>query len=446
MATTTNVELVITAKDKASQALKNVSGQLNGFSQKAAGAAKAIGVATAALGAFAIAAGTKAVKASMEYEKAMLGLSTVARAFKVDQIAATDAAKKLAEDGLMTVSEAASGLKNLLASRFSLDESITLMNALKDSAAFNRQGFLDFGQAVVGATEGIKNGNSILVDNAGITKNLSVILAEAGLSANDLTKATTDASVRQVLYNGILKEASIFQGDAARSAETTSGAISKLKTSFFNLNVEIGNKMTPYVLEATNKLTSLTESVRTNNQYFEAFGKILQFVWNTILLVGKALKSLENFLTAVFTAMFVGIDNAKKWWSELGNMVSSTANRIISALKPAIDFINKVIAGYNKLADKAGMKTIPEIRLGGKALGGSVAQGTPYVVGEHRPEVFVPSQSGNIRQMNDTAKDVTVTFNNVNVRSEYDLERIVQAVKSTLSRDQKFSSFGIRTL
>lgn len=442
MATTTNLELVITAKDKASQALKDVSGQLNGFSQKATVAAKAIGVATAALGAFAIAAGTKAVKASMEYEKAMLGLSTVARAFNVDQIAATDAAKKLAEDGLMTVSEAASGLKNLLASRFGLEESITLMNALKDSAAFNRQGFLDFGQAIVGATEGIKNGNSILVDNAGITKNLSVILSEAGLSANDLMKATTDASVRQVLYNGILKEASIFQGDAARSAETTSGAISKLKTSFFNLNVEIGNKMIPYVLEATNKLTSITESVRTNNQYFEAFGKILQFVWNMILSVGKALKSLENFLTAVFTAMFIGIDNAKKWWNEFGNIVSSTANRIISALKPAIDFINKVIAGYNKLADKAGMKTISEIRLGGKALGGSVAQGTPYVVGEYRPEVFVPSQSGNIRQMSQMQKDVNINFNNVSVRSDQDINEIAYRVKKILNREQEMYQLG----
>jgi hypothetical protein len=41
------------------------------------------------------------------------------------------------------------------------------MNRFKDSAAFGRQGALEFGQAIVGATEGIKNGNSALVDNAG---------------------------------------------------------------------------------------------------------------------------------------------------------------------------------------------------------------------------------------------------------------------------------------
>ena len=97
---------------------------------------------------------------------------------------------------------------------------------------------------------------------------------------------------------------------------------------------------------------------------------------------------------------------------------------------------------YGDLAESLTLSNL----LFGRDAGGSVQSGMPYVVGEHRPEVFVPSQSGNIRQMNDTAKDVTVTFNNVNVRSEYDLERIVQAVKSTLSRDQKFSSFGIRTL
>jgi hypothetical protein len=48
------------------------------------------------------------------------------------------------------------------------------MNRFKDSAAFGKQGALSFGEAIRGATEGIKNGNSILVDNAGVTKNLSV--------------------------------------------------------------------------------------------------------------------------------------------------------------------------------------------------------------------------------------------------------------------------------
>jgi hypothetical protein len=444
MSTTTNLQLIIQAKDEASKVLSRVSGQMNSFKDKVSGATKALGIATAAVSGLAVAMGTKAVRASIQYENALLGLATVARAFKVDQDKATQAALALAEDGLMTVSEAASGLKNLLASRFSLDESIKLMNALKDSAAFNRQGFLEFGQAVVGATEGIKNGNSILVDNAGITKNLSVILQEAGKSQQDLMKASTDASVRQALYNGILKEASIFQGDAGRAATTTSGSISKLNTSITNLFVAIGQQLNPYVIQATNYLNNMTQKVQANQQYFDAFGKFLSVTVKGIVAV---IKGLEKVFESIFYVIFRGVYMAQNAWEGFKNIMKNVANGIIDFFKPALDFINKMIAGYNKLADKIGKKTIPEIRLGGRQFGGAVGAGQPFIVGEHRPEVFVPSQSGNIRQMDQVGgRNISVTFNNVNVRSDYDLDRIISAVKETLARDQKMARFGIRTI
>jgi hypothetical protein len=63
----------------------------------------------------------------------------------------------------MSVSQASTGLKNLLLAGFGLDQAVILMNRFKDSAAFGRQGALSFGDAITSATEGIKNGNSILV-------------------------------------------------------------------------------------------------------------------------------------------------------------------------------------------------------------------------------------------------------------------------------------------
>jgi hypothetical protein len=219
--------------------------------------------------------------------------------------------------------------------------------------------------------------------------------------------------------------------------------MSKLKTAVFNLNVEIGNQLNPYVLQAVGKLESLANQVRTNKQYFEAFAEVLRFVWNAIGYLAKALKALENGLTEVFYVMFVAIDKAKEYWGSLQSKISSVASGIISSLKPAIDFINKLVAGYNKVADKAGLKTISEIRLGGKALGGSVAQGTPYVVGEYRPEVFVPSQSGNIRQTSDVKKDVTINFNNVSVRNDQDINEIAYRVKRILNRESEMYQLGV---
>jgi hypothetical protein len=62
--------------------------------------------------------------------------------------------KDLSADGLMPLGDAASGLKNLLASGMSLDQAIKLMKAFKDSAAFGRQGSLEFGQAIVRCDRG----------------------------------------------------------------------------------------------------------------------------------------------------------------------------------------------------------------------------------------------------------------------------------------------------
>jgi hypothetical protein len=201
------------------------------------------------------------IDASIKMENSLTGLATVARAFNQDQEATTAAAKSLAQDGLMSVADAASGLKNLLATGFSLPEATNLMKAFKDSAAFNRQGMLGFGEAIVGATQGIKNQNSIMVDNVGISKNLSIILKEQGLSVNDLQNVTSDASVRQKLYNGLLKEGAIFSGDSTRATQTLGGQQAQLATNMFNLKAQIGDVLR---IGYTPLLTKINEYISTN--------------------------------------------------------------------------------------------------------------------------------------------------------------------------------------
>jgi len=260
------IEVEVTAQSKQAREelkqLKNSIGELKGGFSSTSSAAQNLGLsigkasgsfALAGVAVAALAAGTallvqqfkESIDQSNKYMSAMMGLSSVAAAFGQSQGQARDAAMSLAQDGLMSVTEAGEGLKNLLATGFELDEAITLMNAFKDAAAFNRQGTLGFGEAIVGATQGLKNQNSIMVDNVGITKNLSVILNEAGLKQDALMKVTTDASVRQKLYNGLIKEASTFQGDAARSASTLAGQQSSLKVQTQMLQMQIGNALSP---------------------------------------------------------------------------------------------------------------------------------------------------------------------------------------------------------
>lgn len=273
-----DVKVIVSAIDKASNIFKNIGKNIDsslGKSTKNMGLmANAGGVLKGALGGVASIAGTLTlaigataaaitaaafavkpfINASVEMENAMLGLTTVARAFGFTADEAMEAARSLAVDGLMTVTEASAGLKNLLATGFSLPQAINLMNAFKDSAAFNRQGMLGFGEAIVGATQGIKNQNSIMVDNAGITKNLSNIIKEQGGEVSDLGNVTSDAAVRQKLYNGLMREASIFQGDAERAAGTLGGRLSQLGTKTFELKAAIGDALRPAVEMAAEAL------------------------------------------------------------------------------------------------------------------------------------------------------------------------------------------------
>jgi hypothetical protein len=177
---------------------------------------------------------SESVQAASKLESALTGVGSVARnlGFNDRDVIAQVRNLDLVKNGLLTVADAATTTKNLLASGFSLPETINLIKGFGDTAAFGRQAALSFGQAIVSGSEGIKNGNSILVDNLGITKNLSVILKEAGKSETDVMNVRQDASVRLALYNGLLKEANLNQGDATRLLGTTQGALVQIDSAY----------------------------------------------------------------------------------------------------------------------------------------------------------------------------------------------------------------------
>ncbi|WOI85998.1 phage tail tape measure protein [Rhodococcus qingshengii] len=255
------ISIIIKAQDQASKQLDTVTDSVKKAGRQSEDSSKRVatlGEKTGALAGLAATAGVGvyslskviggATSSANSYQSALTGLSSIAAHFNISQDKAREAAQSLARDGLMTVSDAAIGLKNLLASGFSLDQAVTLMNRFKDSAAFGRQASLGFGQAIASATEGIKNGNSILVDNAGVTKNLSVMLTEAGLSANDLMNASSDASVRQAIFNGILKETAAQSGDAAKLSDQFAGSQAKLSAQTEVLQQRLGAALQPALL------------------------------------------------------------------------------------------------------------------------------------------------------------------------------------------------------
>ena len=200
-------------------------------------------------GLLSIAAITKvisdSVQAYQKAESAMYGLASAARYTGNEFGGVMNAAKALANDGLMSLSEASKGLQNLLMRGFSLQESIDMMNRFRDSAAFNRQASLQFGEAVVTATEGIKNENSILVDNAGVTKNVSVMWKEYAQTIGTTADKLTIGQKRQAEYNGIMKETEGQVGNAAKMATLFSGELAKARQESELAKAQFAQAMIP---------------------------------------------------------------------------------------------------------------------------------------------------------------------------------------------------------
>jgi hypothetical protein len=241
------------------------------------------------------------IDAAKQAESAMTGLNTVAIKTGNSTLAVKSAAQDLVKDGLLTLTEASAGLKNLLATGFSLPQAIQLMNGFKDSASFGRQAALGFGEAIVGATEGLKNNNPLLLDNAGLTKNMSVILKELGLNSDDYAHIAEDATVRTKILGGVMKELSLFTGDAERLTGTYAGALAKYNAETIKMSVTAGNVLSPAMKAVLDILTQMTKVMN------DAFGQKSTEITATLnVVLTNTLKILTGIVGTLKQILSIG--------------------------------------------------------------------------------------------------------------------------------------------
>lgn len=308
----------------------------------------------------------EAVAASNTYQNSLTGLDSVSQHFTGEQDKARQAALQLASDGLMPVSDAATSLKNLLATGFSLPEATQMMERFKDMAAFGRQGSLDFGEAIRTGTEGIKNGNSILLDNMGLTKNGSIIMEEAGASAQDFGRLSQDAGLRQKFMAGAIRESNAQLGDAAKLSSNFSGAQSKLGTVIFSTKAQVGDLLKSGVAPLMTKMTEwLTNNKQVVVSMALAGGAVLGFL--TLLIGGaglvRGIMSVASALGGPLTLAFLAISllaggvvfsAMQKLQDKMLNTAKTTADSANKTGKTAQDGYGEAGKAAGDLAKKLG--------------------------------------------------------------------------------------------
>jgi hypothetical protein len=221
-----------------------------GFNKGISGMTAGLGKLAAAVGiAFGVGAiinfGRTAVAAASELASAMTGLKSILDGQGRSFSEAQKFIQEYTADGLVPATNAIIAYKNLALRGYDSSQIEAVMNALKDSAAFARTSSYTMGEAIAMASEGLKNENSILVDNAGVTRNVSMMWQDYARSIGTTVAALTQQQKIQAEVNGILNETRFQTGDAARLSGGYAGMVAALGTSFYNLKVAVGNAIIP---------------------------------------------------------------------------------------------------------------------------------------------------------------------------------------------------------
>lgn len=381
---------------------KGIAAGIKQIKTSLTGLASAIGLAfgTAAVVNF----GKESVKAASELSNALQGLQSIVEGQGRSFTEAKGFIQDYIADGLVPMADAVTAYKNLAARGYDDTQIQQTLIALKNSAAYGRQASLSMGEAIRSASEGIRNENSILVDNAGVTKNVSKMWDDYARSIGVGVQSLTQQQKIQAEVNGILEETRFQTGDASKVAQSYSGQVSQLVFNFQNLKVAIGNALVPIaqaVLPSLNAMiTGLTEIVTLAGQVVSAlFGMQAKKQKDVAFTASKAAKQ-ENELAKATNAAAKAAKAAISGFDELNILQAETANpgelntganSTDANVLPAINDSDagKISQKAQEIADKI-RETIRNIRqalsdfaplLSGIAAGFATAFGLKWVAG-----------------------------------------------------------------
>lgn len=251
----------------------------------------------------------ESVNAASELSNAWTGLNSILEG----QGKSFSNAKKFIEeyisDGLVAATEATTAYKNLSLRGYNEEQIQQVMTALKDSATFGRQSSYTLGEAVQTASEGLKNENSILVDNAGVTKNVAKMWEDYAKSVGKTTNNLTQAEKIQAEVNGILAETKFQAGDSAIYLNTYSGQLARLNASFTTLKQTVGNIFIP-IFQAL--LPYINAVIQGLVKVAQTFAAVVQLIFGKTVDTTKKLANSTSSAASGISSMGNAAEKAGK--------------------------------------------------------------------------------------------------------------------------------------
>lgn len=171
---------------------------------------------------------------------------------------------------------------------------------------------------------------------------------------------------------------------------------------------------------------------------------ILFFYWDEIMgFFAKLGKGIVSKISGAWDAIKGGFNGLVNWFRTLPGRISKALSGISEAISSKFDVVTKY---GNRIAKYFGLGNSKHV-IEGRAIGGPVRRGEPYIVGERGPELFVPSGSGNIvpsdslrtssnprpvRSRDERGKSISISLT-INADSMSSIEKIKQAAMDGVS-------------
>lgn len=273
--------------------------------------------------------GKVCIQVATETSNAWIGLNSILTGQGKSFNQAKNFINDYISDGLVPLNNAVGAYKNLALRGYNSEQIQKTMNALKNSATFARQSTYSLGDAVQTATEGLKNENSVVVDNAGVTKNVAKMWEDYAKSIGKTTNNLTQQEKIQAEVNGILEETKFQSNDAAIYANTFSGKLAQLNTAFTNMKTAIGNVIQPIakifiptITQATNAITNLFNKIASLLAVFGLKADSVESITGGISDIASGAANASNAVSGIG-------DSAKKSAKDLKSLASFDTAQIL---------------------------------------------------------------------------------------------------------------------
>ena len=460
-----------TGFQKAGKATDTMGSKLGKFGKIAGTAFAAAGAAAVAYGATLLVDG---VKSALEDQKAQLKLAmalknvtkaTDAQVASVeDYISKTALATGIADDDLRPAFE------RLTRSTKDISKAQEMMNLALDIAAGTGKDVVTVSNALAKANDGqttslkklgitlgenAQNYSLLSAANKALTKaqtEAQQAMDEYGPKSDQYKKAMERVAAAQDKANAITaagvdwqKELSNeFAGSAAQAADTFSGKLARLTVAFDEAKESAGAALLDGLQPIVDWLSSpegeklLQDFAGALKESMVKISEVLPGILKNFTEAAKSLKGLDVD-TLIFGAKLLGA-------VKIGAKVPGPWQVKLLATAAAYLGLNW-LGGDNlipkKTTDEAmkafadsvyGMKGLQQGASGywnypGKAIGGAVAGGKTYWVGERGPELFTPSTSGTIIPNGNAGGGVTI-----NISGALDPEGVARQIQQILQR------------